>query len=61
MLVEAKCRGGKVGVDFSNVNEGANTFDGGVKIGSMISIVVDTFVRTSINTSRVVEESVSVC
>jgi hypothetical protein len=50
-----------VGIDFSNVDEGANTFDEGVKIGSMISIVVDTFVRTLGDTLGVVEDSTSVC
>ncbi len=45
-----------MGIEFSNVDGGANTFDGGVKIGSMISIVVDTFVRTSRDTSGVVED-----
>ncbi len=50
-----------MGIDFSNVGMGANTLDRGVNIGSMISIVVDSFVRTSRDTSGVVEESVNVC
>ncbi len=50
-----------MGINFSNVEKGANTFDGGVKVGSMISKVADTFVRTSRDTSGVLEESASVC
>ncbi len=46
-----------MGVDYSNVNGGANTLDKGVSIRSMISIVVDSFVRTSRYTSRVVEKN----